>query len=74
MPEHEYSLNPQERTTTRALARRVADIAADPYHVERRRLWYKHNRLQKVKPMVLVFPEGSWRELLPENTMTVEYL
>ena len=55
----------QERTVIRDLARRVAEVAALPIQEERRRLWRKHHRLQSERPMILVFPEGSWRELLP---------
>ncbi|MGE5550455.1 MAG: hypothetical protein ACM3ZC_07975 [Bacteroidota bacterium] len=71
MPEREYSLTAREKAVLRALARRVADIAADSYQTERRSMWYRHNRLQRVKPMVLVFPEGAWRELLPEQALVV---
>ena len=35
-------------------------------------MWRRHNSLQRVRPMILVFPEGSWRELLPEAGMLCE--
>ncbi len=53
----------------RELARRVAEIAALPVQEERRRMWKRHHALQRVRPMILVFPEGSWRELLPESVL-----
>ena len=50
----------------RDLAKQIADIAGLPIMEERRRMWKKHNSLQRVRPMILVFPEGSWRELHEE--------
>jgi hypothetical protein len=63
---------PRDRLILRELAHRVAEIAALPIMAERRRMWRLHHRLQRVRPMVLVFPEGSWRELLPEAGMLCE--
>lgn len=62
----------QDRSILRDLARRVADIAAMPIQAERRELWKKHNRLQPTRPLILVFPEGSWTELLPEKDLCCE--
>jgi len=60
-----------ERSLLRDLARRVAEIAAAPEHATRREWWIRHNRLERVKPMVLVFPEGSWVELLPPESLVI---
>jgi len=60
-----------EKDLLRDLAKRVAEIAAHPRHRQRAEMWKKHNRLEKVKPMVLVFPEGSWCELLPDSVLQV---
>jgi len=65
------SLPASDRIYLRDLACQVADIAANPRHDERRSWWIRHNRLEPVKPMVLVFPEGSWEELLPKSTMRI---
>ena len=56
-------------TLLRDLAKQVADIADLPIMAERREAWKKHNSLQPVRPMVLIFPEGSWRELLPDSAL-----
>lgn len=61
-----------DRTYLRDLAKRVADSAADSYYAERRELWYDFNDLRPRRPMVLIFPEGSWVELLPDSTMRIE--
>jgi hypothetical protein len=58
-----------ERTYLRELARRVAGIAALPVQEERRSRWKLHNSLKSTEPMLLVFPEGAWRELLPEESL-----
>jgi hypothetical protein len=66
MPE----LPPQDRETLRELARRVAEVAARPEQEQKAAGWRRHNDLERVRPMVLVFPEGSWRELLPDSELT----
>ncbi len=65
-------MNANDRTVLRDLAKQVRDVAALPVMAERRELWRRHNRLEGGRPMVLVFPEGSWRELLPADAMTCE--
>jgi hypothetical protein len=54
------------------LARRIAEIAELPIHAERRELWKQHNSLKRVRPMLLVFPEGSWVELVPFASLRCE--
>lgn len=58
-----------DRNILRDLARRVVDIADDPVMEERRRRWGEHNSLRSTHPLMLVFPEGSWGELLPEASL-----
>ena len=58
-----------ERDRLRALASRVADISATPENDGKRREWYRHNALDAGRPMVLVYPEGSWEELLPASVL-----
>jgi len=62
----------QDRQLLRELAARVAEIAALPIQQTKADMWRRHNRLERVRPMVLVFPEGSWRELLPEDQLACE--
>jgi len=61
-----------DRETLRSLAQDVAEIADLPVMAERRGMWKRHNALERVRPMVLIDPQGSWRELLPESDMTCE--
>ena len=56
-----------DRTIITDLAKRVAEIGHDPLQAHNRDMWFRHNALERVKPMVLVFPEGAWQELLPAD-------
>ncbi len=68
----DLSVTAEDRRILRDLAKRVRDIADLPVMDERRRLWKRHNSLRPVRPMILVFPEGSWRELLTDADMRCE--
>jgi hypothetical protein len=51
----------------RDLARRVAEAASRPEQRERIDLWKRKNALEHVRPMVLIFPEGSWEEVMADG-------
>jgi hypothetical protein len=59
----------EDRAIIRDLAKRVAEIADMPIMAERKEAWKKHNSLQPCRPLVLMFPEGSWGELLPHTVL-----
>jgi len=66
-------LTPEERVHLRALASRVAEIAAAPVYAEKKTLWRRHNDLERPRPMLLVFPEDGWTDVLPvASTVTVK--
>jgi hypothetical protein len=54
-----------DRNLLRDLARRVADVASNPVMDARRKMWFDHNALRSTYPLMLVFPEGGWLEILP---------
>ena len=58
-----------DRGILRDLAKRAAAIADEPVMALRRQMWVEHNSLRSTYPMMLVFPEGSWCELLPEGSL-----
>ena len=62
-------ISKEERKLLRDLAQQVADAAALPVMAERRELWKRHNSLRPARPMILVFAEGAWRELLPDVSL-----
>ncbi|HUU58847.1 MAG TPA: hypothetical protein VMZ50_04840 [Phycisphaerae bacterium] len=64
----------KDKGIIRDLARRVAEIAAQPRQAEKAELWRQLNDLYPVRPMVLIFPEGSWREVPLELRATEERL
>lgn len=53
-----------DTTVLRALAERVAEIAATPDQARLRRRWVEHNALRSRLPMVVCFAEGAWRDCL----------
>ena len=52
----------------RDLALHKAELLASQAVCERTRLWKKHNALEQERPMLLVFPEGSWDELIAADS------
>ncbi|MBN2581557.1 MAG: hypothetical protein JXL80_00705 [Planctomycetes bacterium] len=60
------TVSAKEREVLRQLASRVAEAAADPAQHRAADLWRRFNSLRAERPMVLAFPEGGWRELVPE--------
>lgn len=59
----------KDREILRSLAQQVADIADLPKMKNLKSLWTQHNMLEKTRPLLLVYPEGSWREILPETNL-----
>jgi hypothetical protein len=66
------SISSADRTRLRDLAKQVADAAALPVQEERKALWTEHNSLRPCRPLMLIFPEGSWQELLPAEALLCE--
>lgn len=58
-----------DRDIIRDLARQVAEIADTPEMQKRQKAWTEHNGLRSKYPMMLVFPEGSWGEILPGSSL-----
>ena len=53
----------------RLLAKKVAEYADDPVMFQNKNLWERHNDLENIRPMLLVSPEGAWRELIPKDML-----
>lgn len=52
----------------RTLATRVSQIAKDPIQQQRVEKWRLHNSLKSTEPLLLIYPEGSFDELIrPES-------
>jgi hypothetical protein len=59
-----------ERQVLRALAARVAELAARPLEDEKRALWTAHNDLDAgVRPLLFIDPENGWNEIITQAQM-----
>jgi hypothetical protein len=65
-----YQVQNRDRIILRDLAKRVHEMSQDPIMADRKKLWKAHNGLKTTCPLFLIFPEGSWRELLPVSVLT----
>jgi hypothetical protein len=55
----------------RDLAIRVRTLAEGPRTDDLRGLWRRHNDLEATRPLLLVFPEDSWAEVIPARTLAI---
>ena len=62
-------ISKSDKKILQELAKRVAEFANLPIMEKRRKLWIKLNKLERTRPLILVFPENSWGELLPESAL-----
>ncbi|MFV0529570.1 MAG: hypothetical protein ACK5MN_12760 [Lachnospiraceae bacterium] len=62
----------KEREVIRELARQVKDCAERPVMEQRREKWFAHNDLKSTEPVIAVFPEGSWREIITPGQLLCE--
>ena len=60
-----------ERQYLRLLAEKVAIASNDPIQAEKRALWLSHNRLEKTRPLVMVFPENAWYEMINPSSLKI---
>lgn len=61
-------ISKEERELLRELARQVRDRAESPEMEKRRVKWYEHNDLKSTDPVIAVFPELAWHEIIkPES-------
>jgi len=65
-------ISKEERGVLRELAKRVAEIAAQPQQAEKRRLWLQHNALGETRPLIFADPENAWYELIPAARLKSE--
>ena len=53
------ALTDKERLVLRQLASKVYEYSQNPEQKKKRELWKHHNNLERIRPMILVFPEGA---------------
>jgi hypothetical protein len=66
------AISHHDREILRDAARLVAEVAALPEMAARRKCWVEHNTLRSKEPLMLVFPEGSWEELILPGDLLCE--
>lgn len=65
-------INREDRFILRNLARQVREIASGNRNKEYRMIWQQHNDLSYKRPLIVVFPEGSWREIITMKQLQCE--
>ncbi|RPH96884.1 MAG: hypothetical protein EHM72_14180 [Calditrichaeota bacterium] len=65
----DLSMTQKEKTLLRALAARVAELAARPIEEEKRKLWTLHNDLVPTRPLIFCDPENGWNEIITQDQM-----
>lgn len=61
-----------DRLYLRGLAQRVKDISQKPRQGVTRDLWIRHNKLEPVRPMYIIYPEDGWIDLLGPEHLRLE--
>ena len=65
-------VSPKDRRILRHLAVQVAELAARPIEREKRALWFKHNALERTRPLVFCDPENGWNEIITPDQLACE--
>jgi len=58
-----------DRRILRELAAKVAELAGRDIERGKIRLWYKHNSLEKTRPLVFCDPEEGWHEIIRDEDL-----
>ncbi len=69
MDQNKIIVSEQDRTVLRALGTQVAEVIQAADEQEKRTRQAKKNALEWVRPLVICFPEVSWREILPASSL-----
>lgn len=65
------TVSTKDKVIIQDLARQVAEIAAEPINDQKRDMWIRLNRLERVRPLIHVqaIDESIWSELLPSERL-----
>jgi len=63
------AIDTMDRDILRDLAAEVADLAARPIEIEKKNLWYRHNALENVRPVIFCDPENGWNEIITDELL-----
>ena len=59
----------KDRKILRSLAVKMAELATRPVEEGKKELWYAHNDLFPVRPLVFCDPEGGWDEIISTDSL-----
>lgn len=67
-------VNKKEKEVLRELGKKVREIAEQPVWKEKIELWKRHNKLEKTRPMVMIFLEDGdvWKDIIPEKELVCQ--
>lgn len=68
----DIDISARDRSILRDLAQVVAEIANRSIEDEKKKLWYKHNDLEKTRPLILCDPENGWNEIVTSDQIKCE--
>ena len=54
----------RDREILRSLAEKVSEIAEEPEQKTKKDLWYRHNSLEPVRPLIICDAENGWNEVI----------
>ena len=65
------SIPEKDKSIIRNLAKKIAEIASLPVHQEKRDMWIRINRLERVRPLIHVqaIDASIWVELIPDEQL-----
>lgn len=66
------SLSNADKEVLRELAKELAEITGSPIMAERKKLWTRHNNLEKTRPLILCDPENGWNEIILDKDIRCE--
>jgi hypothetical protein len=58
------AISKEEKSLLRSLAERVMQLSLRPETNEIRDLWYRHNRFEPTRPLIICDPENGWNEII----------
>ena len=66
------TISAKDKRVIRDLGKRVAEIASDPVNDQKRDMWTRLNRLERVRPLIHVqaIDWNIWEELIPADQLT----
>jgi hypothetical protein len=62
----------KDKDILRRLAAKVTGLSDRPVEAEKRKLWYEHNSLKPLRPLVFCDPENGWNEIIIKDQIECE--